>query len=156
MQNNDFFGQEELARLQGMEGKKVIKVLYTVWKNLAHPDGAFEVLEWVELMLEDFSIISFTADEEASAIQIMDMDFEVERIRVREQFGGQVALERIEMDDSPTWRKLTGQKVDAVGLLPEQGGRFPNRLIHLIFGNQIIEVALNQEGLLVTRGKRPR
>ena len=145
-----YFTPYDLDQLRSLEGKRLEKVLYTIWKNLAHPDGTFEVLEWVELLLGDGTVVGFTTDEEAEGILLGVLDFGLEKQRVKHQFGGQVALERVDMGPSPTWQPLMGRRITAVGLLPTEAGGYPSSLVHLIFGKQRVELALNQEGLLVT------
>lgn len=149
-----YFTPIELEQLRQLEDQQIETVLYTVWKNLANPDGTFEVLEWVELMLGDGRIIGFSTDEDHEGLRVGQLDFDAEKARVQMQFRGQVSLERIDMGPSPTWQTLIGQRITGVGLLPPEGGSYSNRMIQLLFPGNILELALNQEGLLVTRGKR--
>ncbi len=146
------FSLPELSALRQAQGQQVEKVFYTYWKNLAHPDGRFEVLEWVELLLGSGQVLAITTDEEHKGLILAEFNFGEEKVRIQRQFQGQVSLERLEQDLNPTWRNLFRRKL-SIGLLPPSQGNYPSQLLHLIFGNTLIEIGMDQEGLNVTRGK---
>ena len=47
-----YFSPEELEKLRHLEGKKLIKVVYTVWRNVAKKNDIYEALDWIELYLD--------------------------------------------------------------------------------------------------------
>ena len=144
-----YFSPEELAQLQAAEGGLLHRVLYTIWRNLANPDGPMEVLEWVELDLGERPGLTFTTSPEGEGLVLRPLDFGAEKAQVEAQFGGQVQLDRVDMSSAPPWAQLMGMPLGSVALSSPLDGHFENSQVQLNFGSATVELAQNVEGLLV-------
>lgn len=143
------FLAEELTILKEMEGKQLARVVYTIWKNVAAKEGAYEALDWVELVFADGSKFDFTAGEETDGIHLRDFNFGLEQTRILQQFQGQVELDRVGMNESSVWKSAIGERLVSVGLLHDFDQQFQNHILQLEFGSHLIEFSLGEEGLIV-------
>jgi hypothetical protein len=146
-----YFSEEELSLLRLLEGRALEQVLYTVWTNTSPQGEGFRALDWLSLRFRDGLQADFHADPETEGIRIEPLDFGAEEARVRAEFRGQAALERVDMGASPVWAGLIGQKLRAVGLEEVELGCFNRLGLHLDFGRVTVEVLRDEEGLLLRR-----
>lgn len=144
-----YFNEVELAALRALEGKHLVKVLYTIWRNVSNPQEPYEALDCLELFLHDGSELAFTRAEEENSIQIGEYQFALEQTRVVQQFRGQVELERIDMSQSPIWETCIGRPITAIGLEHHGPNLHPSHIVQIELGGQTQEIALGEEGLIV-------
>ncbi len=145
------FSKEELAYLAQLQGKRLAGIHYLIWKNLSQRGGEFQALDWVVLDFEDGSILPFTAGEHSDALRIMPLDLDAETQRVELQFRGQVALEWADVSGGTVWAEAMGLPLQSIQTMEGPDGTIQNNEIQLDFGGVIMEIALNEEGLLVRK-----
>ncbi|RMG72957.1 MAG: hypothetical protein D6722_04460 [Bacteroidetes bacterium] len=144
-----YFTEEELRRLRGLEQRLLARVWYVIWRNVAKPEAPYEVLEWISLQFADGERLDLRRSEsETGGIELDGLNLGLEQTKVLQQFRGQVELERVDMSPSPVWDSVMGKPVTAVGLEQLDRDHFRNHVLHLEFGEEVVEIALNQEGLL--------
>ncbi|MEM7658244.1 MAG: hypothetical protein AAF399_19110 [Bacteroidota bacterium] len=146
-----YFAPHEVQELHELQGKVLDRVVYTIWRNVAKPTESYEALEWVELNFSDGSLMSLTAGEETTGIQLKELNFGLEQTRILQQFRGQVELERVEVNGHPVWQELIDLPITGIGLVMLDRDLYPNNLLHLEFGSATVEFSLGEEGLLVKR-----
>jgi hypothetical protein len=146
-----YFAPHEVQALHELQGKVLDRVVYTIWRNVAKPTESYEALEWVELNFTDGSMISLTAGEETTGLQLRELNFGLEQTRVQQQFRGQVELERVEVNGHPVWKEVIGLPITAIGLVMLDRDLYPNHLLQLELGPEMVEFSLGEEGMLVKR-----
>lgn len=150
-----YFGEEEIKALRSLEGQRILRVFYTIWRNNSTKGGGFESLDWVELKFENGHEITFHADEDAAGIEITPLNLGLEQTRVQQQFKGQVSLERVDMTDSPVWQALIGASISAIGLVHMDKRQHPNHVFHLEIDKQSLEFSRGDAGLIVRPFENP-
>ena len=143
------FSQEELARLNSLEGRVLVQTTYYIWKNLTQKGDDYQALDWVELTFADGETVAFTAGEESDGLRVTDLDYAQEQARIQVQFNGQVALERLDVSAGNIWQPAIGTRLSAVGLLEGPDIHVPNNQLQLNFEGTQIRFELNEEGLIV-------
>ncbi|MEO0896911.1 MAG: hypothetical protein AAFY71_10965 [Bacteroidota bacterium] len=143
-----YFNSEELNSLKAVEGVRLEKVLYTIWRNIAKKDAIYEALDWISLQFEDGQIIHLTTNEQQNGMTLGDLNFSLEQTKVIQQFNGQVELKQVDMSLSPIWKDVLGRPLDSVGLSSPLDGFFQSNVIQLAFSGKNIEISLGEEGLL--------
>lgn len=147
-----YFTDEELHRLRALEGRLLARVSYLIWRNVARPEAPIEVLEWISLTFADGERLDLRRSEsETGGLELHPLNLGLEKTRVLQQFRGQVALEAVDMSQSPIWEPVIGHPVTGVGMAQLDQHQFRNHFLHLEFGPEVLEIALNQEGLLARR-----
>lgn len=145
------FSKEELDYLAQLQGKRLSQVHYLIWKNLSQGGNQFQALDWVVLDFEDGSTLPFTAGEHSDAIRILPLDLDEETQKVEIQFRGQVALDWADVSGGTVWSAAVGRPLVSLQTLEGPDGTIQNNEIQLDFGGVIMEIALNEEGLLVRK-----
>lgn len=144
-----YFNEQELNELRALKGKVLLRVLYTIWRNIANPAEPYEALDWIELIFVDGTEIAFTRAEESNGMEIRELNFAMEQTRIVQQFRGQVEWERVDMSSSSIWENCIGSPVTGIGLEHHGVNMHPSHTIHLTFGGQTQELGLGEEGLIV-------
>ncbi|WNJ19395.1 hypothetical protein [Pontibacter sp. G13] len=147
----NYFSPEDLSTLRSFQGSTLLRVNYVIWRNIAKPHDIMEVLEWIDLQFAEGGRLSITAGEESLGLELEDLNFGLEQTKVLQQFRGQVELEMIDMTDSPTWAGLAGQQLVAIGLMAHDRNQHPNKMIQFEFEDSMVDLAVQDEGLLVQR-----
>ncbi|MDP5171361.1 MAG: hypothetical protein NWR72_14045 [Bacteroidia bacterium] len=148
------FTESELKDLNALEGRELSQVFYTVWNNLSAKGGDFQALDWVELFFADGHEIAFTAGEESDGLRVTELNFGLEQTRIQQQFNGQVMLQRLDVSSGAVWQAALGKKLLSVGMLEGPDGLIQNNQLQLNFSGVVMELALNEEGMLVRRQER--
>jgi len=142
-----YFAPDELDRLRKMEGMKLVRVTYTVWRNVAKKDDVYEALDWIELYM-DKAKLSLGVNESQTGLVVKDFNFALEQTRIIQQFRGQVEIEQVDMSESSVWKHLIGQEVLSMGLMSLYRDLYQNHVIQLLFSADTIEITLGEEGLI--------
>jgi len=143
-----YFQEEELEQIAEAEGKRLEKVIYTIWRNIAKKEEIFEALDGISLFFEDGQRLDLLPREDQQGIEIRSLNFALEQTRVQQQFKGQVELKQVDMSLSPVWKDSLGQRLDSVGMNSPMDGYFQSNLIQLKFSGTQVEISMGQEGLI--------
>ncbi len=143
------FTDDELFRLNELEGKVLSRATYVIWKNLTQKGDDFQALDWVKLDFEDGDQVVFTAGEESDGLRVTALDLGLEQTRIQQQFGGQVALEETDVSTGSVWGSAIGKKLTSVGLLEGPDKKVQNNQLQLDFEGKVIRFELNAEGMVV-------
>ncbi len=143
-----YFQEEELEQIAKVEGKRLEKVIYTIWRNIAKTEEIFEALDGISLFFEDGQRLDLLPREDQQGIEVRSLNFALEKTRVQQQFKGQVELKQVDMSLSPVWKDSLGQRLDSVGMNSPMDGYFQSNLLQLEFSGTQVEVSMGQEGLI--------
>jgi hypothetical protein len=105
-----YFSAGELYAIAALVNEKIKKVTYHYWVNKASQE-VFEVLDWISLDFESGNTITFTGGLDSDGIKIVAPDFEQERLRLEEEFGGKVSIEARNASGNKVWKETIGKEI---------------------------------------------
>lgn len=151
-----YFTPDEVFTLRETEGKKLVSTVYTIWKNVAKPEAAFQALDWISLGFGDGVALDIYGGAESEGIQIKPLNFSLLQTQIWQQFRGQVEIEQVEMSQSPIWQPVIGQRIQSIGLASPSDDLFQNHLIQIHATEMAIEISKDEEGLLAYPLPQPK
>lgn len=143
------FTDQELFRLNALEGRTLTRVMYTVWHNIAQKGGDYQALDWVELIFEDGESVGLTAGDESDGLRITDLHFGLEQTKIQQQFNGQVMLDRSDVSTGQVWSPAIGNQLTSVGLLEGPDEKIQNNQLQFDFAGVKMLFELSEEGMAV-------
>ena len=133
-------------KIKALEGKKIRKVIYYQWKNLASDDD-FKSLDWLEINLQDETKVVFHYGVDDDGIELVDFDFEVELNKIETEFKGQVTLIRENATLDKYWFPVLDKEIRKVKFSEKNGDKMNNQIIFEFSDNHQIEITTQEEGM---------
>ncbi len=133
-------------KIKNIEGKKIRKVVYYQWKNLASDDD-FKSLDWLEINLQDETKIVFHYGVDDDGIELVDFDFEVELNKIETQFKGQVTLIRENATLDTHWFPILDTEIRNIEFSQIKGNNSNNQIILEFTDDHQIEISTKEEGM---------
>jgi hypothetical protein len=129
-----------------LEGKKIRKVIYYQWKNLASDDN-FKSLDWLEISLQDDTNIVFHYGVENDGIEVVDFDFETELNKIETQFKNQATLIRENATLDKYWFPILDKEIREVIFFKKGEDNLNTHFVLVFSDKHQIEISIEEEGM---------
>jgi len=133
-------------KFKELEGKKIRRVVYYQWKNLASDDD-FKSLDWIEIKFHDDTLIVLHYGVDNDGIELVDFDFEVELNKIETQFKGQATLERENATLDTHWFPILDTEIRNIKFSQLKSGTSNNQIIFDFTDDHKIEITTEEEGM---------
>jgi hypothetical protein len=147
---SNYFTWEELRQMKAVEGKRLQRVIYHYWQNVAKVGEAFEFLHRLELEFTDNGKLILGSSEETEGALALYMDFDAEQqhLLLLHEFGGKLGIRSADLSPNELWAPAIGQALVVCGLVKE-GESYRTDAMLLDFGDEKLELRADVEGLIV-------
>ena len=135
-------------KIKGLEGKKIRRVIYFQWKNLAS-DDEFKSLDWLEIGMQDETRIVLHYGVENDGIEVVDFDFEEELNKIETEFKGQATLIRENATLDTHWFPILDTAIREIKFSQKKGENTNNQIIIEFSDDHQIEISTVEEGMEV-------
>lgn len=134
--------------IKALEGKKIRRVIYYQWKNLASDDN-FKSLDWLEIGLQDDTKITFHYGVDNDGIELVDFDFDTELNKIETQFKDQATLVRENATLDKHWFPILDTEIAKVHFHKKGDDFLNNQFIFEFTDDHQIEISTIEEGMQV-------
>lgn len=134
--------------IKNLEGKKIGKVIYFQWKNLASDDD-FKSLDWLEIDMQDDTKIVLHYGVDNDGIELVDFDFEEELTKIVTEFKDQATLIRENATLETHWFPILDKEIRKIKLFEKNGNKLNDSIIFEFSDNHQIEISTQEEGMQV-------
>ena len=134
--------------IKNLEGKKIGKVIYFQWKNLASDDD-FKSLDWLEIDMQDDTKIVLHYGVDNDGIELVDFDFEEELTKIETEFKDQATLIRENATLETHWFPILDKEIRKIKLFEKNGNKLNDSIIFEFSDNHQIEISTQEEGMQV-------
>ncbi len=143
------YNQDELALLQGMEGKYIKKVIYHYWVNKTDSVDPLHFIDYMEINFEDQSkIVLHRPDGEERITPLPNINLKELHQEVLTQFKGKIGYVSKDYTQDEVWKDLLGKKINAVLLDEDEPGIYTTEALVLETDDTKVLIGLSmQEGL---------
>ncbi|MCK5823871.1 MAG: hypothetical protein KAG96_00500 [Ichthyobacteriaceae bacterium] len=129
-----------------LKGKKIGKVVYYLWKNLASEDG-FSSLDWIELRMQDDTLLSLNYGTENDGIEVKSVNFEEEKLKTETEFNGQATIIRENATLDKHWFPILDNEIKDVTFSEKNGELLNDKILLHFTDKHIIEISVQEEGM---------
>ena len=133
-------------KIKALEGKKIRKVVYYQWKNLASNDD-FKSLDWLEINLQDDTKVVFHYGVDNDGIELVDFEFNVELNKIETEFKDQATLVRENATLEKYWFPVLDKEIREVKFSEKNGDKMNTQIIFEFSDNHQIEITTQEEGM---------
>ena len=133
-------------KIKILEGKKIRRVVYYQWKNLASDDD-FKSLDWLEINLQDETRVVFHYGVENDGIELVDFDFDVELNKIETEFKDQATLIRENATLDTHWFPILDTEINKIKFSQIKGDNTNNQIIFEFTDDHQIEISTQEEGM---------
>ena len=133
-------------KIKALEGKKIRKVIYYQWKNLASNDD-FKSLDWLEINLQDDTKVVFHYGVDNDGIELVDFEFNVELNKIETEFKDQATLVRENATLEKYWFPVLDKEIREVKFSEKNGDKMNTQIIFEFSDNHQIEITTQEEGM---------
>lgn len=123
-----YFNKDEVVRLDQIQNKKIVKVLYHYWINVAKVDEEVKVLDTLEIHFGDGESLAFTGRTD-ECLKIVTPNIEADAQDLMKQFNGKIVLSSMDMTESSLWSELG--TLNHISLRKGDGGQYLNDAVLL-------------------------
>jgi len=135
-------------KIKELEGKKIRRVIYFQWKNLAS-DDEFKSLDWLEIGMQDETRIVLHYGVENDGIEVVEFNFEEELNKIETEFKGQATLIRENATLDTHWFPILDEAIREIKFSQKKGENTNNQIILVFTDNHQIEISTVEEGMEV-------
>jgi len=141
-----YLSADSYKRLKELEGKKIRRVIYFQWKNLASDDN-FKSLDWIEINLQDETKIVLHYGVDNDGIELVEFNFEDELNKIETQFKDQATLIRENATLDTHWFPILDTEIKKVNLNKIKGEYSNNQIVFNFSDDHQIEISIQEEGM---------
>ena len=134
--------------IKELEGKKIGKVIYFQWKNLASDDD-FKSLDWLEISLQDETKVVLHYGVDNDGIELVDFDFDTELNKIETEFKDQATLIRENATLETHWFPILDKEIRKVKVFEKNGNKLNDSIIFEFSDNHQVEISTQEEGMQV-------
>ena len=132
--------------IKELEGKKIRRVVYFQWKNLAS-DEEFMSLDWIEITLQDETKIVLHYGVDNDGMELVDFDYDVELNKIETQFKDQATLIRENATLDTHWFPILDTEIRSIKFAENKGGKMNTQIIFDFSDEHKIEITTQEEGM---------
>jgi len=147
-ENMGYLSSSCYEKIKNLEGKKIGKVVYYQWKNLASDDN-FKSLDWIEINMQDETKIVLHYGVDNDGIELVDFDFDEELNKIETEFNNQATLVRENATLEIHWFPILNKEIRKVKVFEKNGNKLNNSIIFEFSDNHQVEISTQEEGMLV-------
>ena len=149
MADQIYLSHGSLARFAAAQGKKISKVVCTLWQNRADRNAPLEIIDNIELHFGDSEKLTISCNADGTGLEAVDFDHAAAAKELEREFGDTIRLFAVDASNTTMWKDVIGLPLNGVRLSREGEHYLADSLV-LDFGEERREVKVGPvDGVIV-------
>jgi len=147
--NYKYFSDMALARFIAAQNRTIEKILCHLVLNLIDSNNPLQVIENVQLVFTDKSVLTIALNEEGNGLDAVDFEFDPNNHPIPEEFRQKIKFVSVDASTTTLWKDVIGTNLKAVKLTKDQE-YYRNDALVLDFDTEKREIMIGpDDGLII-------